>query len=70
MNAPEKRTNYPTFTVDEFKDRIRSILGLPSSGTQGAAKSHPCVVRKPTDPGYYPPAKTKGKKHNEITPTS
>jgi hypothetical protein len=60
MNAREKRTDYPTITNDEFRNRIRKLLGIPDEVT-GAKKTNPALVRQPTDKGYYPPKKETSK---------
>ena len=33
MNVHERRTNYPTFTREEFIERIRCICGIPDEIT-------------------------------------
>jgi hypothetical protein len=44
-------------SVADFKQRIAIIMrkrnGYGDYSIVGAAKSDPCVVRKPTDKGYY-----------------
>ena len=44
----------------EFKERIAKLLGVePGSGKRSTNRD---LVRKPTDRGYYPPTKPKGKR--------
>ena len=37
-------------TTEEFRDRIRKLLGVPD--ITGAKHAHPCLVRQPGDRGY------------------
>jgi N-methylhydantoinase B/oxoprolinase/acetone carboxylase alpha subunit len=48
-------------SVSDFKARIAALMrGTTEPQIIGARASHPSLVRKPTDRGYYPPTK-KGK---------
>lgn len=42
----------PAMSTEEFRDRIRQLVGAPPQSTQ----ERPCV-RKPTDRGFYPPTR-------------
>lgn len=46
--------NAPTFTASEFRERIARIIN--GAGPQLARAAHPCVVRSPSDRGFYPPS--------------
>ena len=51
MNARERRTNYPTLTTQEFRGRMRLLLGVPEM-TGAPQTSNLTLVRKPTDNAY------------------
>jgi hypothetical protein len=59
-----KRKPKPVESIADFKARLAAMLLPANRPIGGAAHSHPCVVRKPTDRGYYPPTRkvTNGKR--------
>jgi hypothetical protein len=55
----QTQMNTGNMSTEEFRDRLRKLCGV----REGEGKrSNKCVVRKPTDRGYYPPPTKKGKK--------
>jgi hypothetical protein len=56
-----KRKYPPVESVADFRARIAALVrGSSNTELPPVRRSHPCVVRRPTDRGYYPPTK-KGK---------
>ena len=54
-------------TAIDFRDRIRAMMtGRPLNEAKGAARAHPCLVRKPTDKGFYPPITTRKEQMNPL----
>ena len=46
-------------TTEDFKARLAAMLRQPNEPIGGAQRSHPCRVRRPSDRGFYPPARRK-----------
>jgi hypothetical protein len=48
----KSRKHPPTFTTNEFKERIKAICGVRPLEDQP-------TIRTPTDHGYYPPQRSR-----------
>ena len=59
--AQTEMNTKPTESMIDFKARIAQLMRGRAGGEVydviGAARSHSCVVRKPTDRGYYAPTR-------------